>query len=211
MEGLIYLTIDHYNNKVYVGQQTNKKLNYLGSGKIIKSVIKKRKHLLEKRILGYCETKEELDLAEQECIKFYDAQNPIYGYNITAGGEGHKKQHSDETKQKIRMSLLGHKRSLESIKKQSVSNLGQKRPKIRLAHLGKKRGPMSEETKLKISFGNKGKKRSAEVKAKIGELSRNREHKPLSEEQKNKISIALTGRKFGPRGPYKKKIKGGKI
>jgi len=207
MGGLIYLTIDHYNNKVYVGQQTNKKANYLGSGKIIKNVIKKRSHLLEKRILGYCETKEELNIAEQECIKFYDSQNPIYGYNITAGGEGHKKQHLETTKQKIRMSLIGHKRSLESIKKQSASNTGQKRPKISQALTGKLRGEPSAETKIKIGLGNKGKKRSVEVKAKISETLKNRTHKPMSEEQKKKISFALTGRKFGPRGPYKKKIK----
>ena len=45
MFGYIYLIIDHYKNKIYIGQSTNLKIeNYFGSGIIIK--IKLKIHLL---------------------------------------------------------------------------------------------------------------------------------------------------------------------
>ena len=50
--------------------------------------------------------------------------------------------------------------------------------KISKAHKGKKRGKMSEETKLKISLSNKGRPN------------------PISEETKRKLSESLKGRKF---------------
>lgn len=52
---------------------------------------------------------------------------------------------------------------------------------------GRKLGPMSEETKAKISVANKGKKHSEEWRAKISESMKERKHKH-SEETKAKMA-----------------------
>ena len=57
---------------------------------------------------------------------------------------------------------------------------------------GRKLGPTSEETKVKISTANKGKKRSDETKAKISVANKG---KILSEEQKRKTSESMRGHK----------------
>jgi hypothetical protein len=92
MYGYIYLIKDHYTNKVYIGKCKGNHLNtllYYGSGLLIKRIINKRglKHL-EKIILGYCKTKQELNEAEKYCIEFYRARDKKYGYNIAEGGLG---------------------------------------------------------------------------------------------------------------------------
>jgi len=88
--GYIYLIIDHFNNKMYAGQSVKLQPwfveNYYGSGTIIKKIIKHRKHHLEKRILGYCFSIEELNKCEEEVIEFYDLRNAKYGYNLVVGG-----------------------------------------------------------------------------------------------------------------------------
>lgn len=104
--GYIYLTKDLWTNKIYIGKHVCKtQKNYYGSGIIIRQIIKKRKHHLEKRILGYCDTKEELNEMEKICIEFYNSTNPLYGYNLSFGGEGHKLHHTQETKDKISKKL----------------------------------------------------------------------------------------------------------
>jgi hypothetical protein len=90
--GYVYLTKDHLTNKIYIGQKKgvhNNTKNYFGSGIIIRNIKKKRPQHLSKIVLGCCETPEELNEAEKICIEFFDAQNPIYGYNIAEGGMGH--------------------------------------------------------------------------------------------------------------------------
>lgn len=187
MYGYIYITIDHLENKVYVGQHKSNNAMYMGSGKIIRNIIKKRKHLLEKRILGYCESKEELDLAEQECIKFYNAQNPIYGYNIANGGNtsimGLK--HSLEAKKKIASASRNRIWKTESREKLQKANLGSNNPMF-----GKE---VSEETRLKLSIACSGNPHShtEEAKTKISKSHIGLHH---SNEAKKKISIATAGK-----------------
>jgi len=91
--GYIYLIKDHFTKKVYVGKTTNQSLkgikNYFGSGKIIRQVIQKRGSIhLEKIILGWCNSEKLLNKAEKECIKFFQSNNRLYGYNILEGGQG---------------------------------------------------------------------------------------------------------------------------
>lgn len=114
--GYIYLIKDQTNNKVYVGQKKGdpeKSKNYFGSGKIIKSVIKNRGiYFLEKIVLGYCSSRDELNESEIECIKFFNSTDRNYGYNISNGGDVirsfsgenngmYDKNHSDEAKAKM--------------------------------------------------------------------------------------------------------------
>jgi len=129
--GYIYLILDHYTHKVYVGQKLGdpiKTTKYFGSGKQIKEIIKTRHHHLEKRIIGLCKNKKELDKAETECIYFYraygsDGQNydEIYGYNLTpkakSGNFGHK--HSTE-------SLLKMSNSQKIAQKDRINKLSKK-------------------------------------------------------------------------------------
>lgn len=88
---------------------------------------------------------------ERNIIAQYQTTNPNYGYNQSIGGEN---------------SPIGVKRSEETIRKLSISHIGQKNSKgrhlteeqkqhLRKINLGKK---MSEETKRKISETNKGRK-----------------------------------------------------
>lgn len=128
------------------------------------------------QILGECSSKEELNKAEKECIAFFESNNPIYGYNMTSGGDGFSGICTDEHKRKISSSLKGIKRSKETKEKMSKSKIGIKH---------------SQETKIKISKIQKGKistfkghKHTLESKIKI------------SEKKKGKIPSIITREKL---------------
>lgn len=83
--------------------------------------------------------------------------------------------------------------------------------KISLAHLGKKRSPMSKESKKKLSASLKGKNvgkiRSKEVKQKISDTLKGKIRGPLSEETKQKIKERNLGKIVGPMNEeHKRKI-----
>jgi hypothetical protein len=88
--GYIYVTIDLMYNKVYVGQRhklPEHDLWYFGSGKVIRNIKRVRgTQFFKKVILGLCYSKEELDTAERECIRFFQSTDRKYGYNISEGG-----------------------------------------------------------------------------------------------------------------------------
>lgn len=101
----IYLTINQYNNKIYIGKKlglSHTSKFYLGSGKILKRKIKKYgKKFFKKIVLGELSASslEELNKvtneAEIEAIWLFraygaDGENHdhIYGYNLTKGGDG---------------------------------------------------------------------------------------------------------------------------
>lgn len=127
--GIIYLVVNKINSKIYIGQKkiTTKTSqiewkNYLGSGLIIKQAIKKYgRSWFKKEILGYCYSQEELNKAEIECIAFYNSINPSIGYNISIGGQGSNqtngmknKKHTEESKQKISISLKNSEKLKET-------------------------------------------------------------------------------------------------
>lgn len=172
--GYIYLIKNLYNNKVYIGQskhidQIN---NYYGSGILIKRIIKKYGiSYLKKIIIGFCNSKKELNEAEIICIDFYQSNDKRYGYNLTKGGEGtNGTKLSDITKQKMSKSRTGNKNPMYGKHRSEET-----KEKLRKANLGKHH---SKETKLKLSKIFKGKKS-------------NREYTSLSNETKQKISKAL--------------------
>jgi len=119
MEGYVYLTVDPLKGRVYVGQHKSKEYdkNYLGSGKIIKNIIKSRKGTLKNYVLEWCDTAEELNEAEKSWIKNFKEECGERCLNITEGGEnngGHKwnpigelnpmfgKHHTEETRSKMK-------------------------------------------------------------------------------------------------------------
>lgn len=91
--GFVYITINHINNKKYIGQKKYDKegkwKNYLGSGIALNRAIKKYgSENFSKEIIEYCSSKEELDKREIYWIEFYDAVKSKHFYNIASGGDG---------------------------------------------------------------------------------------------------------------------------
>lgn len=162
MNGYIYLIKDHYKNKIYIGQSTNLKTeNYFGSGIIIKRILKIRKHHLQKIILGYCETKEELDEAEKICIDHFQSNDKRYGYNLSEGGcNGAGKLNK------------GKKRSLKTRMKMSLAQIG------REPTYGFKNKNHSEFTKQKMKNEATGRKHSPKTKYKLSCLDKKGENNP---------------------------------
>lgn len=137
----IYKVTNILNGKVYVGkhQTNNPNDGYYGSGKFIKTAIKKYgKENFIKEVLFVFETEAEMNSKEKELIteEFVSRKDT---YNAGIGGEGGPhfkgKSHSDDAKKKM-ASFKGKTHSKEAREKISVSN---------------KRRTLSEETKRKLS------------------------------------------------------------
>lgn len=92
------------------------------------------------------------------------------------------RSHSEETKQKNRVSHLGKKASKETREKQSLAHRGhimsiEHRKNLSLALIGNQRNKgkkLTEEHKKKIGDANKGKPRSAEYRRKISDTIKSR-------------------------------------
>ena len=119
-------------------------------------------------------TKDEAVMFEQYFIEEFNTKNTLFGYNLTAGGDGMLSP-SSLTLVKLSKIHKGHKVSEETRRKLSESNKGKHNA--------------SDETRAKISARNKGKVISAETRAKISKNCGSR--RP---EVKAKISKASLGR-----------------
>jgi hypothetical protein len=117
-------------------------------------------------------TESEAKQKEIELIAKYKSNEKEFGYNLTKGGDGVKGYvHTEETKKKIgdasKMMFKNPKlKEKISIRMKGANNpfygkqfTEEHKEKLRLSHLGKKRGPCSEETKRKISIANTGVKK----------------------------------------------------
>ena len=193
----IYLIVNSVNGKTYVGQRKSSKEwyedKYMGSGKHLKSAIKKYGiENFEKFLIQHCYSKEETNKAEKFWIAEYRRRGKAE-YNIADGGQGGNiKGHSvsEETRKKISESLKGRKQSEETKRKRSKSLKGENR---------------SEETKQKISEAQKGRKLSEEHKKKISEsLKGNQRHKGhhLTDETKRRISESNKGKPCWNKGKH---------
>jgi group I intron endonuclease len=147
----IYKIQNKINGKIYIGQ-TRKSLNERISGHLIsnsyigRALRKYGLQCFDISIIDMADTKEWLNGKEMEYIAFYDCKHPN-GYNLTDGGEGTIGL-SEEALEKRRISNTGKKRSEET------------KQKMRKPHkILNPRGPHTEETKKKISNKNRGKKR----------------------------------------------------
>jgi hypothetical protein len=162
------------NGKQYIGRDKNNNPNYLGSGVLIKSAIKKYgRENFKKEILQECFSFEELIQCEEYWLNYYDAGNNINFYNVHNFSRGPiqsiaKKEVSVETRRKISDALKGKFHSEDHKRKIAES--------ISKSKLGIKRKPFSEEHKRKLSesiskskSGIKRKPFSEEHKRRIGE------------------------------------------
>lgn len=91
MYGYIYKTTNKITGKIYIGQKKSNKFlkeQYLGSGKILKSKIK---HYGEDNftveLIDTADSKDELNDKEIYWIAKFNSTNPDIGYNISIGGE----------------------------------------------------------------------------------------------------------------------------
>ena len=166
----IYKTVNLIDGKIYIGKHKAKNPNgdYLGSGFMIKRAINKYgKVNFEKTVLYIFNNEEEMNLKEIEIVNedFILQKNT---YNIALGGQGGnlliEYKHSDETKDKIRRSMLGSKKNLSNEQRKIMAE------KTVLLHTGSKRSLKTKE-KMKISQTNKIK--SDITKRKISESVKN--------------------------------------
>lgn len=95
---------------------------------------------------------------ERLTIRFFDTTNPEKGYNTYQGGEGVKKTLTPERREQLRKQMY-------EISQKNFNRIASEetRRKQSLAKLGKKHGPMSEETKKKISLANSRENMSEET------------------------------------------------
>ncbi len=129
---------------------------------------------------------------EQDLIWKYQTNNPKYGYNLTAGGDGILSYHmTEEQRKRIGDAGRGRHHTEEAKRKMSEKASGRK---------------LSDEHRRKLSESHKGnagywtgKHRSAETRQKISQAMKGRpgtHTTPMSEEAKRKISAASKGRVF---------------
>jgi group I intron endonuclease len=190
----IYLITNKVNGKKYVGQtkyKVNRRWiahkNYAKNGvenKFYNAIRKYGALSFEVVTIETLEDRKEANASEERWIKILDTTNPDFGYNTKKGGEGFELP--EETKQKISNS---HKQRFidnpelrtdrSKINKERVFS-EEARLNMRLAKLGKSRGPFSEEHKQKIAESNK---KSWE--------NRERDLGPRPEEVKTKITDGL--------------------
>jgi len=152
--GYIYLTLDQKYNRVYIGQKAElveKTTWYYGGGKIIRDKINGRgTYFFKKIILGVCFSKEDLAECEIECKLFFDALNPLYGYNVILEERGWDVVNEHPNKEEIIKKIVKTRREKDNYRKKGEIT-------------------MSEGSKKKISIINTGKKRTEEHKKKMSE------------------------------------------
>lgn len=92
MIGYIYMTTNLLNNKKYIGKHKAKQFEpdkYLGSSKLLTAAILKHgKEHFTCDLLQECFSIDELNEAEKQWIKQFDAVNSEEFYNLAYGGEG---------------------------------------------------------------------------------------------------------------------------
>lgn len=177
------------NNKKYIGitsqrpeYRWNKGNGYKHQKLMNRAIEKYGWENIQTEIINENISKEQAIEKEKYYIQKYQTTNPLYGYNLTEGGEGHN----------------GYSPSLESRQKNRLSNIGQKRSKSfceRLSYVntGKK---LSEETKQKIreamllrgspNISEEGRKRIRENARKVGLANKGRIQTLESNEARSK-------------------------
>lgn len=184
--GCVYLARNRINEKCYIGKtikkfETRKRWHERSSIRedgwyFHRSLKRYGLDSFEWEILFESASNEELCAAEIRLISKLNTRRPN-GYNLTSGGDGVRDLDSD-TINRMALFHTGRKRSDETRKRISDACKGLKR---RLGAI------LSDETKLRISIGRKGKFHSEESKAKIG-LAMSKIKK--TEVQKQKMSAA---------------------
>jgi len=227
----IYKTTNLINGKYYIGVRSNKDPwndVYIGSGVAIRDAIKKYgKENFNKEILSFHSSREEAYCTESLIVS-QETVDDKNSYNMKCGGMGGKYGIvSEDTRKllslatkgipktkehKIKISLANKGKKVSELSKNKMKNSWKSRAprsietqiKMSESLRGKKRRPLSEEHKKKISSSNKGKIISSDTKLKISKSNTGKKHseetkkllsdmnrgKIVSQETKDKISLA---------------------
>ena len=201
-----YKIINKHNLKFYYGVHSTDNLNdnYMGSGTIIKRLVKKfGKDSFEKRILKFFKNEEEMFDYEKKFIT-EDIINDPNCYNLVNGGNGYQIGHivTQEVKEKLSKKSASRNSSQKGYKYVNKNKINKMVPPNKINEYlldGWDVGVyISAESKQKLRTSPmKGKKMSAESKlkmslAKKGKPAHNKGI-PQTEEVKKKISKTLTG------------------
>ena len=166
----ITCTAGSLKDKFYFGQHTTENLNdnYKGSGVILQKYYKKYNKNYIKEIISFHNTQDELNKAEYDIIHPY--LNDVNCLNLKDGGN--QGSLSELTKIKISKSHIG---KISPNKGQKMTD--EQKIKISKGRKGKKCGKehpyyggMPQHIVNKISASNRGKKRSEETKKKFSEI-----------------------------------------
>jgi group I intron endonuclease len=164
MKYTIYRIINKLNGKIYIGKhQTNDvNDNYMGSGRAIKTAIKRHgSNNFSKEILFVYDSEKEMNDKEKELVTELFISDPDT-YNLGIGGEGgphfNGLRHSEETRKNLSEKQQGKKHTLETRKKISEGNRKRK---------------ISEETKKKLSDRSKERWSDSSKRKEHSELMKN--------------------------------------
>ncbi len=167
-------------NKVYIGitsqdpqKRWGKGCNYKKHKYFYSAIQKYGWENIKHEILFSNLTETEAKKKEIELIAKYESTDKNFGYNLTQGGDGVKGYiPTEETKEKIKNTLKRMYEDPEFRERQRLTKpRGEKhhyygkclsaehRERLKASHLGKKRGPHTQETIKKISNANLGKKK----------------------------------------------------
>lgn len=188
---IVYMITNKINGKRYVGQSKHTAEHRFKKHKEDALIAKRgyalhsaiRKYGIENfeiKVLARCNSLEEMNHRESLCVKLFCTLSPN-GYNLTGGGGS--KVVSEETKKKQSESRKGERHHFfgKHFSDEHKANLSK-------THLGRVRGPLSQEHKDKISKSNSGKSPSQSHRDK---LSKALEGTPLTSERKENIRIAF--------------------
>ena len=178
----VYRITRKSDGKFYIGIHSTDDLDdgYFGSGKRIKySINKHGKDAHTKEILEFHPDREIVKLREAELVNEECLNDPLC-LNLCLGG-GSNEGHSVTTREKISLAGKGKKRSTETRQKMSEAAKGKPKSeamkkKLSASRSGKYFGPSKEEMKNRTTW-NRGKKTgplSEETKAKLSAIGKGR-------------------------------------
>ncbi len=148
----VYKITNKLNGKFYIGKHKTPNLydDYMGSGKLIKSAIKKYgSENFVKEILEFCVSEEEMNLVERKLVVI----DSKISYNLAPGGYGGTCFFSDETREKLSIAASKRKGSI-SVSADARKNLSASAKKRTVqGFAGKKH---SEATLLKMQEKQRG-------------------------------------------------------
>jgi group I intron endonuclease len=214
---IVYKITNTVNGKCYIGA-TEKTLEERWNGHVKSSRLNKRNRLISHAIRKYGTDAFIIEILEEHPDRkhVFDVLEPKYilehntfgdnGYNMTFGGEGFgvRHTHSDETKEKLRLSGLKRTHTPETrekLRNAALNRTPEHKEKIRQSLIGKECTP---ETREKIRRSKIGIPHSTEHKEKLRQSALNKKHKHTTE-TKEKIRIAHTGKKLS--SEHKEKIR----
>lgn len=174
----IYEITNTINGKIYIGkhQTTNLNDDYYGSGKLIKSAIKKYgKENFKKELLFIFDTEDKMNAKEKEIVT-EDFVSRKDTYNTGVGGEGGPhfkgKTHDALTKEIIRENSLGNgNRKGKAPWNKEKTQTQEHNQKIRESRQNTKHSP---DTIEKIKESRKNQVFSDETRRKMSESAKNR-------------------------------------